>query len=137
MKTAATNSTSYSATDEFGYPIEVKPARKKKRTEGILQKTICARLELAGYFVIRINSGAFTLGGRPFFAYTITNNNSHAGFPDLLAFRGSQTLLIEVKAPNGRTSDKQRATHKLLAKYGVSVHVIKAVEELEPIIAAR
>ena len=108
-----------------------KPKRKKSATknrpEADYTNQIIKELLLDGWLVVRVNSGMVkTENGFPFFAYTIANNASHSGFPDLIAFKGSEYRLIEVKAKGGRLSDNQKRFGEMASKHNVEVEVMKA-----------
>jgi len=65
-----------------------------------------------------------TENGFPFFAYTISNNAAHSGFPDLLLMKGSVYKLIEVKSVGGRLSDSQKRFKELAEKNGLIYEVV-------------
>jgi hypothetical protein len=122
--------------DEFGNPILVERKKKRKREEGVLQKQVMQLLVYAGYFVVRLNSGTLgQQGARPYFAYTIAHNNSHAGMPDVIAMKNETTLFIECKSPTGRRSPKQIQCHADMRMCGVRhIYTVRTLDEVEKII---
>ena len=83
-----------------------------------------------GWLVVRLNSGAIKTAHGFFFAYTIANDNSHAGMPDLWCMKRGVCLFIEVKKPKGKTTPKQIAMHKQLADAGFMVVVVQSLDDV-------
>ncbi len=69
----------------------------KTLPEIAIQKEVSDYLLEVVFVVIRINSFAVTIGNRYVKSYLIKNNNSSVGFPDLLAMRGNDFYLFEIK----------------------------------------
>jgi len=53
------------------------------------------------------------------------------GFPDVMAFRRGETILIEVKTPQGRTSAIQKEQHRRLREQGIPVLVATSISEVK------
>ena len=70
-----------------------------------IQKRIIKKLELEGWFVLKIIKA---------------NKN---GFPDLIAMKENETFFIEVKRPNGKLSELQKVRIKELRLKGIEVKV--------------
>jgi hypothetical protein len=121
--------------DEFGFIIDVVEKKKNKKVESEIQSRVADLFIAAGFFVLRINSGAKKLDSRFFFAYTIPETNSHSGIPDLIAFRKNVAIFMEIKKPKGKLSDNQKATHELLEKYFNTVYTIRSASEAEALIS--
>lgn len=102
-----------------------KSTKKKASPEGDFTNTLITHYLADGWLVIRINSGMVkTEQGFPFFAYTVANNGSHSGFPDLLLMKGNEYKLIEVKATKGRMSENQKRFQLLAEQKGVKYEVV-------------
>ena len=84
--------------------------------------------------VVRINSGAQAVDGRFLRTYTIENNGRSSGMPDVIAVKDGRWLLLEVKTNKGRLSDSQQDFHELAATYGIEVHVVRSVEDVQIIL---
>ncbi|HKN45783.1 MAG TPA: VRR-NUC domain-containing protein [Propionibacteriaceae bacterium] len=54
---------------------------------------------------------------------------NQAGVPDVLAWRGDQYLLLELKTARGRGRAKQAEWKQHAMTYGVTVHLIRATDE--------
>lgn len=63
---------------------------------------------------------------------------SHAGGPDLLAVVAphGRMVALECKTGNATTSPEQKACHAALRAVGVSVHVVRSVEDARRALAA-
>lgn len=95
---------------------------KIKQSEHNTQMAIGKILLLKKWLVVRINSGAIKIDNVRFVRfYTIMNNGKSAGLPDLIAFKGSQYLLIEVKRSKGKLSDSQKSFIELANNYNIQV----------------
>jgi len=70
-----------------------------------IQKKIITKLELEGYFVLKIIKA---------------NRN---GFPDLIAIKNNITTFVEVKRPTGRLSALQKVRIQELRSKGINVKV--------------
>lgn len=98
--------------DDHGYPIkvEIKKAKSNKQLESPIQKEIADILMLHGFEVIRYNCGNIAShDGKP--SYVVANRNLNsgmtAGHPDLIAFKGTHAVRIEVKTDTGKVSANQ------------------------------
>ena len=124
-----TSSTARLSRDEFGRPISL-PKPKNKKVESNLQKQIADLLVKRGWLVVRLNSGAIKTAHGFFFAYTIVNDNSHAGMPDLWCMKNGVCLLIEVKKPKSTATIKQVMMHKRISNAGFTVHVVSSLDHV-------
>lgn len=121
--------------------VDEKPERiKRKRTalpgesEAEIQKVIVQYLMLSKWLVVRINSGAQAVDGRFLRTYTIENNGRSSGMPDVIAVKDGRWLLLEVKTSKGRLSESQQDFHQLASTYGVHVHVVRSVDDVEMLV---
>ena len=83
--------------------------------ESQLQKKIINTLEAAGWYVVK---------------HIQTNRN---GFPDLQALKDGRCIFIEVKRPNGRTSDLQKHRLQQLTNKGFACYIINDLTQLHDI----
>jgi hypothetical protein len=75
---------------------------------------------------LRIRPAADVFAGgarRPIEAAILKGLGVVAGVPDVIAVRDGRIYALELKAPNGRLSESQRATHSVMLKAGVQVAV--------------
>ena len=105
-------------------------------SEHQLQTQLMQYLRTIGWYVLRLNSGKFSVGegrNRRFI------NGQDAGTPDLLAFKGScihhykehvHLLFVEVKVPGNKPTALQTAKMKELEEYGATCLVSHSLEEL-------
>ena len=121
--------------------VDEKPERiKRKRTappgqsEAEIQKAIVQYLILSKWLVVRINSGAQAVDGRFLRTYTIENNGRSSGMPDVIAVKDGRWLLLEVKTSKGRLSESQQDFHQLATAYGVQVHVVRSIDDVEALV---
>lgn len=88
-------------------------------------RTAAELLIADGWLVIRVNSGLIKVAGdetyfRPYIIYGI---NKSAGFPDLMAFKNNQFMLVEMKQDKERLRESQLAFFKYAKQFGVKCHV--------------
>lgn len=92
---------------------------------------------MAGWLVVRVNSGAFkTANGAFFRAYTVAGLNASSGFPDVLAIRADgfghvAARLFEVKKRGGKRSEAQTHFADYALSSGVRVEVVEGFGALE------
>lgn len=97
--------------------------------EAAVMRAVEQALTLRGWLVVRMNSSQMPVGeSRWLRAYHIIGFGS-AGFPDLLALKGNQALLIEVKPPHGRINENQERFSRFAAAHGVIVHVCRSAAD--------
>lgn len=72
------------------------------------EKPIMQALQLAGWSVFPISA---------------------PGFPDLFCVRNGAVRLVEVKQPKGKLTEAQVALHQRLKAAGLTVHVVRDVQE--------
>jgi len=101
-----------------------------EQTEAEIQKNIIEILKLKKYVVVRINSGMRMVGNRAIRFYQIMNNGAISGFPDLLAFKNNQILMIEVKTKKGKLRASQEEFIKLAEKHGNTIIVASSWQEV-------
>ena len=103
-------------------------------SESQIQSQIVKYLQLKGYIVIRINSGASTIDDRYFKAYTLNYKGLHtctsSGLFDLMAFKDGVTLCIECKTSKGRVSDKQQGIHDIFIKENFNVIIARDLQDV-------
>ena len=102
-----------------------------KQSEHQIQTTIVHLLRIKGYYVMRLNSGKFSVGeGR---TKRFINGQS-AGTPDLMAFKEIsgrvRLLFIEVKRPGKKPTILQAAKMKELTDYGAICLVATSPDDL-------
>ncbi len=103
-------------------------------TEKEVQAQLIKLLLAAGWVVVRVNSGRFN--GKSYFrSYIIENYNESAGFPDIVAFKGSRFLLIEVKrGKGGKLRESQDKFIALCEYHNIEVYIINNAEDLEKLL---
>lgn len=117
---------------------EYRAAAAKHASESAVQESVVRALQLHGYVVIRINSGASkreytTKDGKRKFSwirnYIIYGVDKYDSFPDLLAMKGEgkaafSGLLIECKSAKGKLTPGQKALREFFKLFGVTIHEI-------------
>ncbi|HEY0076836.1 MAG TPA: VRR-NUC domain-containing protein [Abditibacteriaceae bacterium] len=112
--------------------------------ESVIQQSIMEHFFANGWLVVRINSGSMkTSNGGYLRAYRIfgmPEKWASSGLPDVVAFRGSRALLIEVKDRLGQLRDTQVRFIEFAERFNVKVHVMRnwqSAEELTKEMIAR
>jgi len=103
-----------------------------KLTEKQIQDQVIELLLFRGWLVIRLNSGVRQEKGRWISFYRIFPGSLTAGLPDIIALKGTQFRLYEVKRPGEKMSESQMKLRKLAERYGIYVTVISDCEEVLP-----
>lgn len=113
------------------------PAEYKKLTqpkEHYIQTQIINYLWSKGYYVMRLNSGKYSVGEGKSRRFIMGQD---AGTPDLMAFKKCETnfahselLFIEVKKPGNKPTALQTAKMAELEGYGAQCMVASSVEDL-------
>lgn len=69
--------------------------------------------------------------------HTFDSRRSVAGFPDLVAIRGTRLLVLELKTETGKVTDAQREWLEAFAATGAECYVVRPrnVDELAAIVA--
>ncbi len=107
-------------------------------SEADVQSALIDRLCAAGYLVVRINGSGFKdKRGQYVRAYFVAVLNACAGFPDLLAMRGANFRLFEMKKQGGKLSPAQQRFKDFAARFGVQVEVIEGRDGLDAVTVAR
>jgi hypothetical protein len=106
--------------------------------EKAIQAAIIRHLSMAGFLVVRVNSAAFK-NDNGFYVrgYSVAGLSVSAGHPDLVAYKGTEALFIEVKKPKGQLSESQEKFHEYAKTKGVAVYVVRSIEDLEKVLAQR
>lgn len=115
-------------------------------TEAEVQRALISRLRARGWLIVRVNSGAFTdERGRcvPFYR-VIGATDENAGFPDVLAMRGSRpsrgdgiqrgqplVRLFECKRHGAKLRAEQKRFGEYADLHGVEVEVVDSFEALD------
>lgn len=115
-------------------PPKTQALKPPKFTESQIQDAIMSRLQRDKWLVIRFNGGGFRKGKTFIRNYIIQGAAKSAGLPDVIAFRGNQFLMVEVKDAKGKLTDSQEWFHEMVKKYGVTVHVLRHWDEVEPLL---
>jgi len=96
-------------------------------TEAQLQQAIVNLLQAYGWYVIVTDAGEAARASRQ----RHRQGRMRPGTPDLVALRDGRGVLIEVKRPRGRLTERQRAEHELARHCGVPVLVARSAEDVE------
>lgn len=99
-----------------------------KVTEHQLQTEIMQYLQYKGYYVMRLNSGKYSVGEGRSKRFIM---GQEAGTPDLMAFRGVRMFFVEVKVPGNKPTLLQTQKMKELEGYGAQCFVATSLEELQ------
>lgn len=105
-----------------------------KLTESQIQDAIIHRLQIDKWLVIRFNGGGFQKGKSFVRNYIIQGAAKSAGLPDVIAFRGNEFLMVEVKDAKGKLTDSQEWFHGWAKHFGVTVHVLRHWDEVTPLL---
>lgn len=123
----------------------VKLPKELKISEHQLQTQLMQYLRSIGYYVMRLNSGKFSVGEGRFKRFI---NGQDAGTPDLLAFKlfegmhdigdthpriecnEVKLLFVEVKVPGNKPTSLQTAKMEELTEYGAKCITAHSLEEL-------
>ena len=104
--------------------------------ENLIQHKILSRLVKQDWIAIRVNSVTAKYKGRYVKSYTIENNKRSDGLNDILAFKGDDYLLIEVKttSKDSKLEDTQVTFRALCKNKNVRYYVVRTIEELDIIL---
>lgn len=99
-------------------------------SEKDIQSGIMKLLALRGYLVIRLNGGGFKEGKRYIQFYRLYGREDlQGGLPDIIALKGSQAILIEVKSKKGTLTRTQKLFHQWAKLHDVKVHVFNSLDD--------
>lgn len=112
----------------------VKPPKKNKKIEADIQKQIAKVFELAGFEVVRYNSGKFQIGNMWFNCYYNYNSGMNKGRPDLEIKKNNISISIEVKKPEGKLSDDQKTYIENSKKYRNITLVMKSKTDAQMLV---
>lgn len=87
--------------------------KKRAEKESDIQSAIVRSLTQEGWTVIRLLS------------------SNTRGWPDLLVIRGGRVIFLEVKRPGESPTPIQHMRHAELRRQGISVAVVRSVQEAE------
>lgn len=102
--------------------------RKNEHPERDIQNAILQWLTLKKIYHFRINNMASTVysGGR-----MVRLPVAQRGLPDIAIVVKGRYIACEVKAPNGRQSEEQKAVQEETEKAGGLYWIVRSLEELE------
>jgi hypothetical protein len=105
-------------------------------TEAAIQAALMRRLVAAGWLVVRINGSGFKDSRGQFVrSYFIAGLNAASGFPDVLALRGDEARLFEVKPRGGELSEAQARFRDFAVRRGITVEIVEGQAGLEEVSA--
>jgi hypothetical protein len=105
----------------------VKFLKPVKASEAQIEAAIRDYLHLSGWLTVKTDAALVVRGsGRP----GVINE----GDPDLRAFRGNRALHLETKSRTGKLSSEQRIRHLYLAQFGITVHVVRSVDDVKRVL---
>ena len=102
---------------------------KRKQPEAAIQRAVFEHLRIrpaTGVFAFHCPNGG---ARRPIEAAILKGLGVVAGVPDIIAIKDGRTHAVELKAPGGRLSDNQRATHSAMIGAGVQVAVADNLDD--------
>jgi hypothetical protein len=121
---------------ESTLPMRTLKLQAPEPTEAAIQAALMRRLVAAGWLVVRINGSGFKDSRGQFVrSYFIAGLNAASGFPDLLALRGDEARLFEVKRRGGELSSAQERFRDFAARRGIVVEVVEGQAGLEAVSA--
>lgn len=101
-------------------------------TERQIQTQIIHLLQAHGYYVMRINSGKFSVGEGRNKRFIM---GQEAGTPDLLCFKKeTQPIFIEVKRQGNKPTEKQIYKMKELMSYGAICFIANSIEDVQKVL---
>jgi enoyl-[acyl-carrier-protein] reductase (NADH) len=102
-------------------------ARIPRATEKHIALAVTQFLELQGWLVVRTEANAVTRGRG--------NGGIVArGEPDARAFKDDRVLHLEFKTEIGKLSEVQKQRHAYLKKFGIVVHAIRNLEDIQKVL---
>jgi hypothetical protein len=102
---------------------------RRQQPEAAIQRAVIQHYQLrraSGTFLFAVLNGGYR---RPIEAAILKGLGVVAGVPDVIAIRDGRTHALELKAPGGRLTDNQRATHNAMIKAGVQVAVAATLDD--------
>jgi hypothetical protein len=105
---------------------------KLQPLERDIAKLVTDYLEYRGWLVVRTEANAVRRGTRS------ANRGGIVaiGEPDARAFCGDHVLHLEFKRPTGVLSAAQKQRHAYLETFGITVHVVRSLEDTQAILKA-
>lgn len=99
-------------------------------SEQSIQHAILEYLNLYGV-AVKTGNGAFKIGQgvNERFVKLTTGYNGGRGWPDIVWAYHGVVYLIEVKKPGGKLSENQKIMHAALKEQGITVHVMKSLDD--------
>jgi hypothetical protein len=101
---------------------------RRRQPEAAIQKAVIQHYQMrcaAGTFLFAVPNGG---ARRPIEAAILKGLGVVAGVPDIIAIKDGRAYALELKAPGGRLSDKQRVTHQAMVKAGVQLAVADSLD---------
>jgi hypothetical protein len=108
---------------------EVSHAVRRRQPEAAIQRAVFEHLRTrpaADVFAFHCPNGGYR---RPVEAAILKGLGVVAGIPDVIAVKDGCIYALELKAPSGRLSEAQRATHSVMTKAGVQLAVAYSLDE--------
>jgi VRR-NUC domain len=102
---------------------------RRQQPEAQIQRAVFEHLRIRpapGVFAYHVPNGGYR---RPIEGAILKSLGVVAGVPDIIAIKDGRTFALELKAPGGRLSDNQRATHKVMIEAGVQVAVADNLDD--------
>jgi hypothetical protein len=125
--------------DEEAATPATRARRITAKDEARIQRAVIQRMMLAGWLVIRFNSGVMPMTNahgekRVFRAYQIINavlRWAFSGLPDVICFKGHRFVMAEVKTATGRLRKSQVYFHSLARAFGIDVEIWRSLDDCE------
>jgi hypothetical protein len=102
---------------------------RRQHPEAAIQRAVFEHLRIrpaAGVFAFHCPNGGYR---RPIEGAILKGLGVVAGVPDIIAIKDGRTYALELKAPGGRLTDNQLATHNNLTRAGVHVAVADNLDD--------
>lgn len=113
----------------------VRGVKLKKKSENLIERSICDFLTYQGWDVVKIPAAGFFFKddrGARFRKHASPYVRN--GLPDLLALRQGRRLWLEVKSEIGRQSPSQKEMQLLLEKNGEEYNLVRSIEDVQKLI---
>jgi len=104
-----------------------------KNTEALIQVEIVKYLQSEKIYFFAVSNEAH--GRSKIQQMQLVTMGLRAGVSDLIVWLGSRTLYIEVKAPKGKQSDRQKKFQKKCEDSGREYFLVYSVDDVKNIIA--
>jgi hypothetical protein len=107
----------------------VSRAVRRRQPEAEIQRAVFEHLRIrraTGVFAFHCPNGG---ARRPIEAAILKGLGVTAGVPDVIAIKDGCTYALELKAPGGKLTDNQRATHSAMIRAGTQVAVADNLDD--------